>query len=115
MRGIAINFEQAFNRVGMSLMSDDFAAKLLAYVYVLGGENESVTQNPRMTAGIAIAQQKFNLYGGETPSRKGIELIIKYVSELENGIEKTDFRTEKCNVEWLNEIYKRYDIRIHQG
>jgi len=115
MRELAINFEQAFNSVGMSLMNDDFAAKLLAYVYVMGGGNESVTQNPSMSAGIAIAQQKFNLFGGEAPSKKGIELIKKYVAELENGIEKIDFHAEKCNVEWLNEIFERYDIRIFES
>jgi hypothetical protein len=38
---LASQLEEAFNAVGASMMSDEFAGKLLAYVYVMGGGNEA--------------------------------------------------------------------------
>ncbi|MDR3168332.1 MAG: hypothetical protein LBU27_00790, partial [Candidatus Peribacteria bacterium] len=64
MRGdnsnLGTQLEEAFNSIGLSMMSDDLAAKLLAYVYVMGGENEEVTHNEQLLAGIKIAQRKYN-------------------------------------------------------
>jgi hypothetical protein len=98
---LARELEQAFNQIGASMMSADFAAKLLAYVYLMGGGNEAVTMHEGLNAGIAIAQQKFNLSGGETPDAEGVVLIKKYVTELEKGWEKTI---------WLDEIFNRYNL-----
>lgn len=58
---LAQQLEEAFNSVGSSMMSMNFAAKLLAYVYVMGGGNEAVVYNEALNAGIAIAAQKFNI------------------------------------------------------
>jgi hypothetical protein len=100
---IAKDLEAAFNHVGSSMMSADFAAKLLAYVYVMGGGNEAVTMHEGLNAGIAIAQQKFNLNGGEIPNRMGIELIKKYIAELEKNEKETT---------WLHEIFGRYNLKM---
>ena len=64
---LAQQLEEAFNQVGSSMMSMNFAAKLLAYVYIMGGGNEAVVYNEGMNAGIAIASQKFKIKGGEIP------------------------------------------------
>jgi len=66
--------EQAFNQFGMSMMSDDFASKLLATLYIFGGVNSIYTMNNRLVNGILIAQQKFNIKGGEIPNADGIIL-----------------------------------------
>jgi hypothetical protein len=100
---LARDMERAFNQIGASMMTADFAAKLLAYVYVMGGGNEAVTMHEALNAGIAIAQQKFNISGGETPSAQGVTLIKKYIAELEKDLEETP---------WLNEILNRYNL-IH--
>lgn len=92
--------EEAFNNIGLSMMSDGFAAKLLAYVYVLGGGNEAVVYHTGLNAGIKIAQQKFNLYGGQVPNVKLLGLLQQRIKEIEAN--------EK--VEWLNEIYERYNL-----
>ncbi|MDR1594629.1 MAG: hypothetical protein LBS43_09145, partial [Prevotellaceae bacterium] len=55
--------------------------------------------------GINIAQQKFNLNGGEVPDAKGVELIKKYIVELEANLEKTV---------WLEEIFKRYNLKQYK-
>jgi hypothetical protein len=99
----ARELEAAFNSVGASVMSADFAAKLLAYVFVMGGGNEAVTMNAKLNVGIAIAQQKFNLYGGEAPSAQDVGLIKRYVAELEKNGKETA---------WLGEIFERYDFKF---
>lgn len=103
---LAKDLEQAFNQVGASMMSDEFAAKLLAYVYVCGGGNEMVVYHEGLNAGIAIAQQKFNIFGGEIP--KPYAMMIKwYVTELEIA-EDTGFK-----VDWIEEINKRYNVELN--
>jgi hypothetical protein len=100
--------EEAFNSVGVSMMSDDFAAKLLAYVSVLGGRDESVVTNCKLVAGIAIAQQKFKIKGGEIPDAKGLVLIQQYTKELETYLKeaKKPFKDDF----WLKEVFDRYDL-----
>ena len=99
---LAQQLEEAFNQVGASMMSLNFAAKLLAYVYVMGGGNEAVCYNEALNAGIAIAQQKFNIKGGETPMLKSIPVIKAFIKELE-------CLGDDCP--WLQQIYSRYNIK----
>lgn len=99
---LAQQLEEAFNQVGASMMSLNFAAKLLAYVYVMGGGNEAVCYNESLNAGIAIAQQKFNIKGGEIPMAKSIPVIKAFIKELEQ-------LGDDCP--WLQQIYYRYNIK----
>lgn len=99
---LASNLEQAFNSIGTSMMSLNFAAKLLAYVYVMGGGNEAVVNHEGLNAGIAIAQRKFNIFGGETPDYKVIVCIRAFINELERKGDKTP---------WLKQIYDRYNLK----
>ena len=73
--------EEAFNSIGASMMSTEFAAKLLAWTLKYGGGNEAVTMHGGLNAGIRIAQQKFNLFGGETPTLEGVQAFNKYHNE----------------------------------
>ena len=98
---LAGQLEEAFNQFGTSMMTDDFAGKLLAYLLEYGGGNEAVTMHTGLNAGIAIAQQKFNLKGGETPNIEGVIIFNKYLKELK--------KDEMATV-WLWEIYLRYDL-----
>lgn len=98
---LAQQLEEAFNSVGASMMSMNFAAKLLAYVYVMGGGNEAVTMHEGLNAGIAIAQQKFNIKGGEIPMAKSIPVIRAFINELERLGDNTP---------WLQQIFFRYNI-----
>lgn len=98
---LAGQLEEAFNQIGASMMNNEFAAKLLAYLYVMGGGNEAVVLHQGLNAGIMIAQQKFNLKGGEIPSAEGVKLIQQYIKELEATMEDTP---------WLQEIFTRYHL-----
>lgn len=98
---LAAQLEGAFKSIGTSMLSDDFAAQLLAYTYVMGGGNEAVTLHQGLHAGIMIAQEKFNIKGGEVPDSNCVKLIAKYIKELE--------RAELCTP-WLWDIFKRYNL-----
>lgn len=99
---LASDLEQAFNSIGTSMMSMNFASKLLAYVYVRGGGNEAVVTHEGLNAGIAIAQRKFNIFGGNVPDYRGVACIRAFVNELERKGDKTP---------WLKEIYDRYNLK----
>lgn len=99
---LAQDLEQAFNRIGTSMMSQSFAGKLLAYVYVMGGGNEAVVYNEALNAGIAIAAQKFGIKGGEKPDYISIPIVRAFVKELERTGDDTP---------WLSDIFSRYNIR----
>src|SRR3954470_15976228 len=96
--------EQAFEQIGSTMMDDVFAAKLLAYVYVIGPE--VCVSHKGLNAGIQIAQQKAMLFGGHVPRQQILPLIRKYVDELEQDLEKTT---------WLQEIYHRYGLYPGSG
>lgn len=96
---LAQQLEEAFNQIGTSMMSDEFAAKLLAFTYVLGGEVTVLHEG--LNAGIAMASQKFNIKGGEIPHADKLPILNKYIKEMEEGYDKTP---------WLSEIYTRYNI-----
>jgi hypothetical protein len=98
---LAQSLEAAFNQVGHSMLNADYAAQLLAYLYIYGGGNEAVVYNTRLNSDIAIAQEKFKIKGGETPDINGVKLIKKYVKEL----------TENENVDWLKKIRENYGIK----
>ena len=100
---LAGQLEEAFNIIGTSMMKKDYAAKLLAYLYKYGGGNEAVVYHQRMNADIMIAQEKFNIKGGQVPDMEGVILLQKYIKEL--NAEKEDLSTP-----WLWEIYLRYDL-----
>lgn len=101
---LASQLEEAFNGIGCSIMSMNFASKLLAYVYVMGGGNEAIVYNEGLNAGIAIAQRKFNIIGGEVPDYRGIACIRAFINELERKGDKTP---------WLKEIYERYNLKTN--
>ena len=120
----AQEIEASFNEFGRSTMTDDFAAKLLAFVFVMGGGNEEVTHHPGLVWGIATAQKKFKLCGGEIPDAKGMKLITSRVAELMNVAElmkklRGDYSIKWNDVPWLKEISERYglnnELRLHKG
>ena len=98
---LAGQLEEAFNKLGGSMMSNDFAAKLLAWLYMFGGGNEAVTLHQGLNSGIAIAQEKFKIKGGCVPDTEGVILINKYIKELEVSLDDTV---------WIKEIFDRYGL-----
>ena len=103
---LAGQLEAAFNSVGTSMLTDDFACKLLAYVYVMGGGNEAVTLHTGLNAAIAMAQEKLNIKGGEIPNARLLPLLQAKIKELEQDMD---------DCPWLPEIFTRYNLNPKKG
>jgi len=113
---MAQQMEEAFNLIGESMMKTEFAAKMLAYLYVCGGGNEAVVLHEGLNAGMGIASQKFHIKGGEVPDMEGVVLIQQYIKELEAAEKNKDFQSNPVKyVPWLLEIFDRYQIRYKEG
>jgi len=111
MDSLARDLESAFKSVGLSMMTADFAAKILAYCYVLGDEN--CVMHKGLNAGIMIAQEKFNIKGGEIPDAEGVVLFRKYAKELEDCMKPKDskvYNYDFTSLPWIQEIFDRYDM-----
>ena len=100
---LAGQLEEAFNNIGSSMMTYDFAGKLLAFLLKYGGGMEAVTHHAGLNAGIMIAQEKCNLKGGCIPTMEGVQAFQKYYKEL--NAEKQDL---ECD--WLWEVFMRYEL-----
>ncbi|MGM9861220.1 MAG: hypothetical protein ACI30W_01355 [Muribaculaceae bacterium] len=101
----------AFASIGLSHISTETAAKLLAILYVYGGSSEDFTHTPRLLTDIQTAQRMFNIEGGEEPSPEGVLLIQKYIKELNDDIvDHQEFKNGKpagysdCQVGWANDL-----------
>lgn len=113
--GLAQDLEQAFNQVGESMMKPEFAAQLLAYTYVIGGEATVLSES--MNAGIAIASQKFNIKGGEVPKAEYMFLLRSKILQMEIAIAGFKCNNEHVTMKeltkvlpWLQGIWDRYNI-----
>jgi len=103
---LAQDIQSAFMSIGHSAINADFACKLLAYTYVMGGGNKAVVLNPAMNAGIGMATQLLNLKGGEIPNADLLPNLQQRIAELEEDME---------NTAWLPEIGERYHLTIKYG
>lgn len=63
----------------------DTAAKLLAIVYVLGGEREAFTHNEKLKADIEYIQETYCFLGGLIPDVEVKNKFRNYVKELESN------------------------------
>lgn len=112
--GLAGQLEQAFEQIGESMMTNEFASQLLAYVSVFG--TEACVLHKGLNAGIQIAQQKANLYGSQMPNVEMVILINKFSKELQKAELESKGHSEMiyiaAKVPWLKDIYKRYDLTL---
>ena len=98
------NFAKAFLSADIPFLSTDTSARILAIVYVYGGDKESMTHNVKLKADLEYIQKKHGIEGGETPDEKISVLIKKYVSEFESK--------EKAP-QWAKEMFnEKYGIEL---
>lgn len=76
-------WNESCKAAGLVSIGKDTAAKLLAIVYVLGGEREAFTHNEKLKADIDYIQEVYGFQGGETPNQEVVEPMKSYVKELE--------------------------------
>lgn len=85
--------QTAFN-AGLKVLSDDYCAKLLAWLYVYGGGSEQVVYDQELNADIKYAQLRANLIGGQIPDVKICKQIRHYVPLMEAD-------NERRHVKWI--------------
>lgn len=94
---------------GIVSIGKDTAAKLLAIVYVIGGEREVFTHNEKLKADIDYIQEVYGFKGGQTPNKEVADLFRKYVVEL-------DFFTPSINQwhpQWAKKLMEEnYNINL---
>lgn len=102
------NFRKQWNNTckaaGLVSIGKDTAAKLLAIVYVLGGEREAFTHNEKLKADIDYIQDVYGFQGGEIPDEEVVKNVRGYVLSLE---------LEKDYPQWATELMnENYGIKL---
>lgn len=90
------------NQCGLKIISDDFCAKLLAWLLYCGN-TEAVVYNEKLRIDIMEAQRRLNCYGGEIPNQELEEKLKKYSSDFGDW----NFTEEPS---WVSEIKIRYNL-----
>lgn len=76
-------WNESCKAAGLVSIGKDTAAKLLAIVYVLGGERECFTHNGKLIDDIWYIKDVYGIYGGKIPDQEVVKLVKQYCSELE--------------------------------
>ena len=94
-------------QMGLAIVPEDIAAKILAVVYLQGGD-ERVTASPRLFCEIRHIQKKYHIEGGETPDRD-------FVTLLQGEIKRLETYTDTHDGEWPKDIndmmQERYNFK----
>ena len=77
-------WNESCKAAGLVSIGKDTAAKLLAIVYVLGGEREAFTHNEKLKADIDYIQDVYGFKGGMTPDTFVSNALKQYCNELED-------------------------------
>ena len=109
----------AFESVGISAISKDTAARILAVTYV-HGNNEELVHNKKYMLEIRHIQKMFGIEGCCTPPPEMVDLIKDYVKELEkyandhaNDNDKGEAIFKTHAPEWAHKLFQdRYGIKL---
>lgn len=92
---------------GIVSISKCTAAKLLAIVYVLGGERESFTHNEKLKADLDYIQDVYGFQGGCFPDEMTTQFLKHRVRELEKWQEVGKYP------EWATKLMEEnYEIKL---
>lgn len=85
-------WNESCKAAGLVSIGKDTAAKLLAIVYVLGGEREDITHSPKLMADVKYIQEEYSILGGLIPNQDLKAKFRMYVKEIErNNDEPTEW------------------------
>ena len=65
------------------MVNKDNLARAMAIVYADQGGNEQITHSYKLMAEMQFAQEKYHIMGGERPDPKFIQLVKRYIREIE--------------------------------
>lgn len=90
------------SQCGLKIISDDFCAKLLAWLMYCG-DTEAVTYNVKLRTDIKEAQKRLNCFGGEVPNQELAKKVRRYAADF-GGCHN---RKEPL---WIEEIKAKYGL-----
>ena len=114
MAVFCMQFFRTAGLAGLKIIPDDKCCRLLAWLYVYGGENEQVIDS-RISNAIFYAQGRLNLLGGETPDVALLPVLQGYIKDIigDHSYSKNDIYNNPP--EWIVELEKEYGIKPHRG
>lgn len=96
---------QSFEQLGMPGILVDTAARILAAVHSLGN-NEQMSHCPQLRVELEHIRKMYGINGGEIPDARIVELIKRYIDEIESSEEIP---------RWVEKLFKdRYGIKLYK-
>jgi hypothetical protein len=108
MSGFRMQFYVTAGLTGLKIIPDDKCCRILAWLYIYGGENEQVLDS-RMSDAIFYAQGRLNLLGGEKPDADLLPVLQGYIKEI-TGKDKYNNPPE-----WIIDLEKEFGMKPHRG
>lgn len=84
--GLRRQWNETCKAAGLVAIGRDMAARLLAVVYVYGGETEAMTHSPSLMADLDYVQDAYGFRGGMVPDGEVVERLQGYVTELQMAV-----------------------------
>ena len=116
------SFREAWNetclRAGLSSLSLDTAARIMAVLHVESGCTTAVTHSPKLRADLKYIQRRFGIEGGATPDAAFVRSFRHYVKEIEAYQRQSKGRTaltleEQAWPEWARSLYlDHYNVNL---
>lgn len=104
---------------GIPAITTDTAARIMAIIYVHGGEHEEMVLNKKFTNDVRYIQNRFGINGGEVPDMQFVREMKRYIKELEDYQKEhprySDGTTPKTSIpEWAHKLMRdRYGMKLH--
>jgi hypothetical protein len=117
MSDFRMQFYVTAGLTGLKIIPDDKCCRLLAWLYVYGGENEQVLDG-RVSSAIFYAQGRLNLLGEEKPNADLLPALQGYIKDL-TGDSPLDFFGNQKNEKyhnppaWVIELEKEFGLKPH--
>lgn len=110
MSNLRKQWNDACLSAGISSLTTDTSARIMAVLLAYGGDNEAFTHNTKLMADCEYIQKRYNIDGGEIVIKEISELLTKYVYELDdyekaNGVD--------AKPQWAIDLFKdMYNIKL---
>jgi hypothetical protein len=91
----------ALDKIGASSLTDDACCQLLAWLNYDRGESEAPIYKWALNRDIKIAQQRLDLFGGETPN---VDLVVKF-NQYRQELTQSDAKPA-----WFTDIEIKYGL-----
>ncbi len=93
--------------VDMAVVKKDDLARAMAILYECGN-NELMTHSYKFMAEMQFAQEKYHIQGGERPDQNFINLVKRYIREIEIYQDQLDGFPD-----WAHRLMKeRYGVKL---